>query len=247
MAKLTINTTQNIEIDFKAASIGERILAFILDMIFKILYFIVFYFIDQTFHLYQYVPDDMWSIQGYWILVSIPAIFYTVIFEILMQGYTPGKKILGIKVIKIDGYQASIVDYFVRWIFRVIDLFIGNGLVAVVIILCTSKSQRLGDFFAGTTVISTKTRMSLSTTIFQEVEQEYSPLLPQVIRLSDADIGVVKEIYLRFIKSRDYSLIKALANKLESELSIDKGQLALNNQEFVELVLKDYSHFTGKE
>lgn len=247
MAKLTINTTQNIEIDFKAASIGERILAFLLDMIFKILYFIVFYYLNTIFHFSSLFPDDIWSINAFFILISIPVIFYTVIFEVLMQGSTPGKKILGIKVIKIDGYQATIVDYFIRWIFRVIDLFIGNGIIAVISILATSKSQRLGDFFAGTTVISTKNRVSLSTTIFQEVEQEYKPLLPQVIRLSDADIGVVKEIYLKYIKSRDYSLIKALANKLESELKVDQGQLALNNQEFVELVLKDYSHFTGKE
>lgn len=247
MAKLTINTTQNIEIDFKAASIGERILAFLLDMIFKILYFIVFYYLNTIFHFSNLFPNDIWSINAFFILISIPVIFYTVIFEVLMQGSTPGKKILGIKVIKIDGYQATVVDYFIRWIFRVIDLFIGNGIIAVISILATSKSQRLGDFFAGTTVISTKNRVSLSTTIFQEVEQEYKPLLPQVIRLSDADIGVVKEIYLKYIKSRDYSLIKALANKLESELKVDQGQLALNNQEFVELVLKDYSHFTGKE
>ncbi|WP_158963881.1 RDD family protein [Myroides fluvii] len=247
MAKLTINTTQNIEIDFKAASVGERILACLLDMIFKVLYFIVFYYMDTIFHFSNLIPTDIWSINAYFIIISIPIIFYTVIFEIVMQGMTPGKKILGIKVIKIDGYQATVVDYFIRWIFRVIDLYVGNGLIAVIGVISSSKSQRLGDFFAGTTVISTKNRVSLSTTIFQEVEQEYKPLLPQVIRLSDADIGVVKEIYLKYIKSRDYSLIKALANKLESELSIDKGQLALNNQEFVELVLKDYSHFTSKE
>lgn len=202
---------------------------------------------DTIFHFSRVFPDDFWSINAFFILISIPIIFYTVFFEIAMQGSTPGKKIVGIKVIKIDGYQATVVDYFVRWIFRVIDLLIGNGIVAVVAILVTSKSQRLGDFFAGTTVVSTKNRVSLSTTIFQEVEREYQPLLPQVIRLSDADIGVVKEIYLKYIQRKDYSLIQALANKLESELGVDKRQLALNNQEFVEVVLKDYSHFTGKE
>ncbi|MGS4344546.1 RDD family protein [Myroides odoratus] len=247
MAKLTINTTQNIEIDFKAASVGERILAFLLDLIFKTLYFIVVYYLDTLFHFSSLFPNDFWSINAFFILVSIPIIFYTVFFEIVMQGTTPGKKILGIKVIKIDGYQATVVDYFVRWIFSVLDFFVGNGLVAVVCILTTSKSQRLGDFFAGTTVISTKNRVSLSTTIFQEVEQEYQPLLPQVIRLSDADIGVVKEIYLKYVSNQDFSLIKALATKLESELGVNRGQLALNNKEFVEVVLKDYSHFTGKE
>ncbi|MGG5507732.1 MULTISPECIES: RDD family protein [unclassified Myroides] len=247
MAKLTINTTQNIEIDFKVASVGERMLAFILDMIFKILYLIVFYYLDYLFKLSNYFMQDVWSFNAYWIIVSIPLIFYSFFFETFLQGLTPGKKILGIKVIKIDGYQATVIDYFVRWILRVLDIVASNGVVAVCSVIFTDKSQRLGDIFAGTTVISTKSRIHLSTTIFQEVEEEYKPLLPQVIRLSDADIGVVKEIYLKYKGNQDFSLIKALARKLESELGIDKRKLEMSNQEFVELVLKDYSHCTSKE
>lgn len=247
MAKLTINTTQNIEIDFKAASVGERILAFMLDMIFKLLYFIVFYYVDRLFKMSDHFTADNWSLNAYWVVVSLPVILYSVFFEVVMQGETPGKKIMGIKVIKIDGYQATVVDYFVRWILRVVDILASNGIVAIFSIIFTQNSQRLGDIFAGTTVISTKNRISIGTTIFREVEQEYIPVLPQVIRLSDADIGVVQEIYLRYKGSRDFSLIKALSRKLESELDIDKGKLELSNQEFVELVLKDYSHFTGKE
>ncbi len=247
MAKLTINTTQNIEIDFKAAAIGERILAFMLDMIFKVLYMIVFYYVDHLFQWSDYFNSDSWSYNAYWVVVALPIIFYSVFFEVAMQGETPGKKIMGIKVIKIDGYQATIVDYFVRWIMRVLDILASNGIVAIFSIIFTQNSQRLGDIFAGTTVISTKNRINIGTTIFREVEEEYIPVLPQVIRLSDADIGVVQEIYLRYKGSQDFSLIKALARKLESELGIDKGKLELSNQAFVELVLKDYSHYTGKE
>ncbi|MDM1407110.1 RDD family protein [Myroides sp. DF42-4-2] len=247
MAKLTINTTQNIEIDFKAAAVGERILAFILDMIFKILYLIVFYYVNSLFKLSSYFSADVWSVNAYWLVVSLPVVFYTVFFEVIMQGETPGKKILGIRVIKIDGYQATVVDYFVRWILRVLDILASNGIVAIFSIIFTQNSQRLGDILAGTTVVSTKNRIHIGTTIFREVEEEYVPVLPQVIRLSDADIGVVQEIYLRYKASRDFSLIKALARKLESELEIDSATLELSNQQFVELVLKDYSHFTGKE
>lgn len=247
MAKLTINTTQNIEIDFKAASVGERILASMLDLIFKALYLIVYFYVDRLFSWSDYFAGDAWSRNAYWVVVSLPIIFYSLFFEVVMQGSTPGKKIMGIKVIKIDGYQATIVDYFVRWILRVLDIVTTNGIVAIFSIIFTNNSQRLGDIFAGTTVISTKNRIPLSATIFQEVEQTYVPLFPQVIRLSDADIGVVKEIYLKYKGNRDFSLIKSLARKLESELSIDRGKLELNNQEFIEVVLKDYSHFTGKE
>jgi uncharacterized RDD family membrane protein YckC len=39
--------------------------------------------------------------------------------ESLMEGQTIGKKLLGIKVVKIDGYQASFFDYLIRWVIEI--------------------------------------------------------------------------------------------------------------------------------
>jgi uncharacterized RDD family membrane protein YckC len=78
---------------------------------------------------------------------------YFMIFEWVMSGQTPGKRILGIRVVKQGGYALSILDTLLRNLMRFVDflpMFYGVGLVSL---LATSRSQRLGDLVAGTLVV----------------------------------------------------------------------------------------------
>ena len=110
MVELQINTTQNVNINCTAASVGERILAFLIDWIIKIAYITVTY--QLVFNLFQ--VDDMladmdgWSQTAIYALFFLPVIFYSFLFETLLDGQTLGKRILKIQVVKIDGYQASL-------------------------------------------------------------------------------------------------------------------------------------------
>ena len=164
MVELQINTTQNVNIKFTAASVGERILAYGIDWLFKIAYAIVVYQIMfKLLKIDELVKDmDNWSQAAVFITFYLPVIFYTLIFETLLDGQTPGKRILKIKVVKIDGYQASLSDFIVRWIFRIVDLNMMSGVVALISIITRSKNQRLGDITAGTAVISLKNNVNIT-------------------------------------------------------------------------------------
>ncbi|WP_010253590.1 RDD family protein [Myroides injenensis] len=243
MANLTINTTQNINIDFKNASIGERILAFLLDSVFKILYLIAIFYVLVKSKIIEGFSDD-WSRGAFILIVCLPVILYTLFFEVILQGATPGKRIMKIRVIKIDGYQATIADYFIRWIMRLVDIYIVSAFIGVIAIVSSKKNQRLGDMLAGTAVISTKERIGLSATIFQEVESEYVPVFPQVLTLTDNDIRIVKETLLNYKTNRDARLLERLCDKLISVLGVNKRDLS--NQEFIELVLKDYNYLASR-
>ena len=106
-----------------------------------------------------------------------------------------GKRILKIKVVKIDGYQASLADFIIRWVFRIVDLNMLSGVVALVTIITSPKNQRLGDMTAGTSVITLKNNISISHTILEELEDTYQPSYPTVIRLSDNDARIIKETF----------------------------------------------------
>jgi len=76
--------------------------------------------------------------------------FYGVLFETFMNGQTPGKYILGLRVLSdngrpIDGMQAAL-----RNLIRVADMFFAVGLIAT---LFNTKYKRLGDLVAGTIVV----------------------------------------------------------------------------------------------
>ena len=244
MVELQINTTQNVNINFTAASVGERILAFLIDWIIKIAYITVMY--QVVFNLLKIdvflQGMDRWSQAAVYAMFALPVIFYSFIFETFLDGQTLGKRILKIQVVKIDGYQASLSDFLIRWFFRIIDLNMMMGLIGLITIVTSKKSQRLGDMTAGTSVISLKNRVNISHTILEDLREDYQPLYPSVIKLSDNDARIIKETYLRAKASRDYDTLIKLRNKIIEVTGIKDargGDIA-----FIDTILKDYNYYT---
>ena len=134
MSELTINTTQNVAIKFQAASIGDRMLASFIDILIKIAYIIVIYFIIIELTGIKSILNDLdqWSAMSIMIVILFPTFVYSLFLESMLEGQTFGKRILKIKVVKIDGYQASFGDYLIRWLFRVIENNVMFGLIGLI-------------------------------------------------------------------------------------------------------------------
>jgi uncharacterized RDD family membrane protein YckC len=205
MVELRINTTQNVNINFVAASVGERILAYAIDWLVKVAYIVVVYqIVFKILSVDQWVEGmDQWSKMAIYVSFLLPVIFYSLLFETLLDGQTPGKRIMKIKVVKIDGYQASLSDFVVRWFFRIVDLNMLSGVIALISIITSSKNQRLGDMTAGTAVISLKNDVNINHTILEELKKDYKPTYPNVIRLSDNDARIIKETFKTARKAKD--------------------------------------------
>ena len=244
MSELSINTTQNVKINFIAASVGERLGSYFIDFIIKISYVVVvilvliyFFHFDRLFE-----SLDIWSQRTVVFIVGLPVLLYSITLESIFEGQTFGKKLLKIKVVKIDGYQASFGDYFIRWFFRLIDFSILGGTVALVSIVSSKKAQRLGDMAAGTAVITLKNKINISHTILEDIGEEYKPKYPLVIKLSDNDARIIKETFQAAVKNSDYEIITKLTNKIEEVTGI-KNDLE-NKKDFIKTILKDYNYYT---
>lgn len=245
MVELQINTTQNVNINFTAASVGERILAWGIDWLFKIAYIIVTYQIMFKILKFDEMVKNMdnWSQIAVFLMFYLPVIFYSLLFEILLDGQTPGKRIIKIKVVKIDGYQASLADFVIRWIFRIVDLNMMSGVVALISIITSSKNQRLGDITAGTAVISLKNNVNISHTILEDLKQDYVPTYPMVIKLSDNDARIIKDTFKTARKSKDYKTLIKLRAKIVEVLEL-KDIKHNTDHEFIDTILKDYNFYT---
>jgi uncharacterized RDD family membrane protein YckC len=106
------------------------------------------------------------------VLLGIPILLYYSVMEIATNGQTVGKKIMGIRVIRLEGGQASVSQYMLRWMFRTIDfptwifLPIWYGAIpwyitilvfkGIPFIIISNKSHRIGAIVAGTIVIFTR-------------------------------------------------------------------------------------------
>ena len=245
MVALEINTTQNVNINFTAASVGERILAFGIDWLIKIAYIIVTYQIMfNVFSIDTLIMDmDYWSQIAIMLLFYLPVIFYSLIFEAILDGQTIGKRIMKIQVVKIDGYQASLSDFVIRWFFRIIDINLMSGVVALIAIVTSSKNQRLGDMTAGTAVIALKSKINISHTILEELKEDYQPTYANVIRLSDNDARIIKETFGKARATKDYQTLIKLRNKIIEVVGIKEVKHS-NDVEFIDTILKDYNYYT---
>ena len=244
MSELSINTTQNVVINFKAASVGERMLASLLDFVVKVAYVIVVAFVFFNLLGVSKIMGnlDMWSRIAILILFFFPVMIYSVTLESIFEGQTLGKKIVKIKVVKIDGYQASFGDYLIRWLFRIIENNLLGGLIGLVSICISNKTQRMGDMAAGTAIITLKNNISINSTILEEIGEAYVPVYPLVIKLSDNDMRIIKETFLIAEKNSDMETVLKLSQKIQAVTGI---KMQTNSQiDFIKTILKDYNFYT---
>ncbi|MBB4803008.1 putative RDD family membrane protein YckC [Flavobacterium nitrogenifigens] len=244
MSELSINTTQNVKINFIAASVGERLGAFFLDLFIMISYATVLSIVLFSWlNLGELMSGiDQWSRGAILVILYSPIILYSLVLESVFEGQSLGKKVVKIKVVKIDGYQAGFGDYLVRWFFRVIDFFSLFGLPGIIAVITSEKAQRLGDMAAGTAVITLKNKINISHTILEEIDDAYVPTYPLVIKLSDNDMRIIKETFQKAEAKHDHEIIYKLVAKIESFTGI-KNQSG-NNSDFIRTILKDYNFYT---
>jgi len=182
-----------------------------------------------------------------------------------MNGQTVGKKILQIRVISLDGGEPTLGQYIYRWIVKFFEwpFFFGYmvgtkesillfsfitallGIVVVIIIAVTEKSQRLGDLIAGTVVVNTKTKLGLDDTIFMQVSTtNYQVSFPEVMKLSDRDINTIKGVLTQAKKRNNFDMCNRVAGKIQEVLKISTTMYA---DQFLEKLLEDYNYLATKE
>lgn len=244
MESIGIETTQNVDINYRIASLGDRIVAQLLDFL------ILGGYVFATILLWAYILDtfsnsDYFFPVAMMIILYLPMFLYDFICEVFLNGQSLGKKIMKIKVVKIDGSQPSIGSYFLRWIIKPIDVFFSQGAVAIITILINGKGQRLGDLAANTTVIKLKQQVKLEDILIPKTEETYTPVYPQVSALSENDIRIIKDLLNRKINT-DIFIYQNLIDKAKEKIAIKMGvEPDTNGLRFLNTVIRDYTHINS--
>ena len=115
---------------------------------------------------------------------------------------------------------------------------IAGGAVAIISIICTRRSQRLGDMAAGTTVVR-RSRPSASLLADPyDAPADYEVVFPQAALLSDSDLRVIREVLAETKRRADYSLLPPLATRVKAITGITSD---LPNLQLLETLLRDAS------
>ncbi len=235
MEQFQIETAQNISISQNTAHLGDRMLAYLIDSFVILAYTILIIWIliamDIDF-------GDMWAL---YLLLGLPAFLYYVLLETFMDGKTIGKSLMHIRVVKLDGSKPGFSSYFIRWILRIVDVVLTSGGLAVLTILIRGNGQRIGDIAAGTTVISEKKRVGLRDTLLRDLPEDYVPQYPQVTIFEDREMQTIKELYDQARRNGDHQIIVSLSERIKKVTEINTEAKPID---FVDKVIKDYSHYT---
>ncbi len=149
--KHTIETPEQLRLDFAVAGIGSRFLALVIDTLIQIAVLIA-----------TIVLIGILGVRGersVWVIALASLGFfllfygYFAFFEILWNGQTPGKRAIGIRVVKDSGRPLTAAESIGRNLLRTVDqlpLFYAVGIASA---LLTSGNKRLGDLVAGSMVV----------------------------------------------------------------------------------------------
>lgn len=243
MANVKIPTSFNIELEFQTANILMRFLAWFIDIIIRAAFIIAMYVTLNNLNLASNTQTVLLIL-----FCVVPVSMYYLLFEITMNGQSPGKMLLGLKVRSMNGGKPSISQHLIRWVFRLIEtpwgFFFLNGAVPIISMVRSRYDQRLGDVVAGTIVVNTKNKSSIQDTIYRDMSAlNYEPHFPQILRLSDRDMNKIKVLMDQAIKSGNKDLVARVAARVKEVLVIETD---MDHFQFLETVLNDYNYYTTR-
>ncbi|RIV27466.1 RDD family protein [Fibrisoma montanum] len=227
---VAIQTSQNVLLEYEPASVGDRILATLLDYVVFLGWLTVTLGIPAALSIR---PGNFYV----GLIVILPIFIYDLVCEWLLNGRSVGKIALGIRVVMLDGSQPGLGAYLLRWLLRIVDTRLFGGLVAVIAIAANGKGQRVGDIAAGTTVVKLKPAVSLSDVVYQPLRTDYYVQFPDVRLLSDRDIAIVREA----LRRGDATVQDRTAEKIKEVTGIRSD---LHSRAFLETIVSDYQFLT---
>ncbi|BFM51136.1 RDD family protein [Marinomonas sp. THO17] len=221
-----VETPESIDLSAKLAGPFPRILAFVIDLAIR------YSILGVLLLLLMFAGDMGWGI--FLILLFMFEWFYPVLFEVLRNGQTPGKKKLGIMVVNDDLTPVTWSTSLLRNLLRAADFLPLAYVFGIFSISLTSNFQRLGDLAAGSIVIY-KDKETGVVEDLPDVEE-----LPPPVELSVADQVAITEFVRRRHRISESRQIE-LANLL-TDVSGKSGKEAVNQLQSIGLWLLGGKH-----
>ncbi len=231
---MEIRTAQNVPLALEPASAGQRIVATVIDGAIGIAWIIAVSWILGEF--------GVGSFTAFILIAWLPPFLYHLVMEVVFEGRTVGKLVMRTRVARLDGAQPTLAQYLLRWLLRLVDVSITSGVVAVVSVALTKRSQRLGDLAAGTTVVRQRRRLEHMNVLYPLIPDGYEPVYPEAEKLSDAEIRTVRAVIARMHISKRDRRSQALAERaqraVERRLDLEPSRLA--PEAFLRTIVRDH-------
>ena len=165
---LNINTPENVVFGYEVAGIGSRFLAAVVDttliVVLLILANLTLFFLVANLLSGEVITQSASWVAALLGLVSFAFLWgYYIFFEMLWNGQSPGKRWLGLRVVRTDGTPIGLSEAIIRNLIRIVDFLPAYYGVGVITMFLNEQARRLGDLAAGTLVVYDRGNVTLSS------------------------------------------------------------------------------------
>ena len=248
---LEVHTGESVAIRYELAGVGSRFLAVFVDFAIQIATAIVVViavaFGGMLLH-YSAVPRLGSAIAIAALSIALFLLFfgYFIFFETRWNGETPGKRMIGVRVMRDGGFPIDFMGAVIRNLIRTLEFGLGFYAVSAVVMLLSPENKRLGDFAAGTIVVrNLRSRTPPKIRVLEESARADFPMLaaadwdrlsrffsrqPQLDREASRRIASAIASQLRpklsadFTSLSDDELLAALRPTVQGESAVANGQ-----------------------
>lgn len=221
-----VRTAESVRLSYPLAGVGNRCLAAFLDVVFQSLLLGGLLILAAMLGNLRAFGDQVALVAvSLYVLLLFGVLWgYYLLFEAVWNGQTPGKRLVGIRVVKDDGSPVDFFAVLVRNLVRIVDLLPGFYAIGTLSILLTRKAQRLGDLAAGTVVVKARAERD-----FQSLRTRALPAAgPITVRgLS----GEAQRIVREFVQ-REASMPKATGEHLAQQIAAGIRPLVPESADF---------------
>lgn len=220
--RFSITTPEGVTVELVLAGAGSRGLAQLVDGIVQFILWIAAFAViagvsdaDDVDPFSPTNSDEVFVAVALFALVIFGITFlYDVLFETLGSGRTPGKRVMGLRVVRVGGGPVGFLSSSIRNLVRIVDALPGVYLVGLITIVASSKNQRLGDLAAGTLVVRERTEARDLSRAAWTPPATTPPATVDVSTVTAEDLATIR----KFLERRD-SLGQAARASLASDLA----------------------------
>lgn len=150
---------------------------------------------------------------------------YFIFWEVATGGRSPGKFIVGLRVIRRNGLPIDLRSSVVRNLMRIVDLLPAEYLIGITSILLSPSGERLGDHVAGTIVVRLDRPESAPEVPELESTLALALTRDQLARIGEREIQLLRSVLRRspsLAPDRRAQLIAEVAETMRKRLGLER-------------------------
>jgi uncharacterized RDD family membrane protein YckC len=192
-------TPEAVVLDLDRASVASRATAWVIDLAVIAFAFGVVALVGALVGAAVHAPD--WA----YVVVLVFAVFvllfgYACVLESIWRGRTVGKKVMGLRVVTVDGAPIRFRHAALRAMLGLVDFWLPpGGATAILVSLGSEQDQRLGDLVAGTFVLHDRSVQGATAALWFSIPPMYEPFSASLdtSRLSNDDYRLARAFLVR--------------------------------------------------